>query len=161
MTVKNDFSVPWKGVFGETPGREIKSGQKIVLNRHFVLPHRRSAVKPGLAWARSARRARLRRHFRGSSQQAGSLPEAPDRGLRGTIRRTRVRVNPGLTAESPRTARSGASEGPAHRGPSEAPGQREPNSASGERGPAPTAVQHGCRVQRKDRRSTAERKEGS
>ena len=161
MTVKNDFSVPWKGVFGETPGRKIKSGQKIVLNRHFVLPHRRSAVKPGLTWARSARRARLRRRFRGSSRQAGSLPEAPDRGFGGRFGERGFVSILVLTAESPRTARSGASEGPAHRGPSEAPGQREPNSASGERGPAPTAVQHGCRVQRKDRRSTAERKEGS
>ena len=30
---------------------------------------------------------------------SGKPPEAPDRGLRGTIRRTRVRVNFGLTAE--------------------------------------------------------------
>ena len=93
------------------PGREIRSDRKIVLNRHFVLPHRRSAVKPGLAWARSARRARLRHRFGGSSRQAGSPPEAPDRGLRGTIRRTRVRVNPGLTVESTRLYRTAAGIG--------------------------------------------------
>ena len=33
------------------------------------------------------------------SQPASGTPEAPDRGLRGTIRRTRVRVNLGLTVE--------------------------------------------------------------
>ena len=76
-----------------------------------MLPHRRSAVKPGLTWAGSARRARLRHRFEGSSRQAGSPPEAPDRGLRGTTRRTRVHVNPGLTAESTRLYRTAAGIG--------------------------------------------------
>ena len=35
--LENDFSVPLRSVFGETPGREINPNQKIVLNRDFVL----------------------------------------------------------------------------------------------------------------------------
>ena len=52
MTVKNDFSVPYRSIFRETPGREIRSNQKIVLNRYFVLSHRRVSAKPPLAQTR-------------------------------------------------------------------------------------------------------------
>ena len=50
--VKNDFSVPYRSIFRETPGREIRSNQKIVLNRYFVLSHRRVSAKPPLAQTR-------------------------------------------------------------------------------------------------------------
>ena len=52
MTVKNDFSVPYRSVFGETPGRKIRFRRKIVLNRYFVLSHRRVSAKPPLAQTR-------------------------------------------------------------------------------------------------------------
>ena len=64
MTVKNDFPASWRSVFGETPGREIRSGRKIVLNRHFVLRGSPVPVKPRLMQARSTRRATPRRRRR-------------------------------------------------------------------------------------------------
>ena len=73
MTVKNDFSIEsnfatWYFSENAPPGN-----RKIVLNRDFVLVVSPAAVGPGLAWARSARRARLHHCFGGSSRQAGSL----------------------------------------------------------------------------------------
>ena len=72
MTVKNDFPTgsnfaTWRFSENAPPG-----SRKIVLNRHFVLRGSPSAVKPGLTWAGSARRAGLRHRFGGSSRQAGS-----------------------------------------------------------------------------------------
>ena len=57
------------------PGQS-KPGSRISKHEFvsFLVSQRRSpsAVKPGLAWAGSARRARLRHRFGGSSRQAGS-----------------------------------------------------------------------------------------
>ena len=72
MTVKNDFSIRSDFVTWRFSENAPLGSRKIVLNRHFVLRGSPSAVKPGLAWAGSARRARLRHRFGGSSRQAGS-----------------------------------------------------------------------------------------
>ena len=101
MTVKNDFSIRSDFVTWRFSENAPLGSRKIVLNRHFVLRGSPSAVKPGLAWAGSARRAGLRHRFGGSSRQAGSPPGAPDQGLRGAIRRTRVCVDFGSQRRSP------------------------------------------------------------
>ena len=156
MTVKNDFSIRSDFVTWRFSENAPLGSRKIVLNRHFVLRGSPSAVKPGLAWAGSARRARLRHRFGGSSRQAGSPPGASDQGFRGAIRRTRVRVDFGSQRKSPlcqtavdrgvgegwvrslRADRSDVSEGPSDgSGPSEAPDQkgsaRNPASMSSRR----------------------------
>ena len=88
---------------------------------------------------------------------SGKPPEAPDRGLRGTIRRTRVRFNLGLTvelvalrqtridrgwagspSEVPSALRKARPSGGG--GPSEAPGQGKPGSILVERELVPVLV---------------------
>ena len=93
MTVKNDFSVPYRSIFRETPGRKIRSNQKIVLNRHFVLSHRRVSAKPSLAQTRVRRissRTSPTERFSPPCPTGGTSRSAEGASLGGPIRPTSV-----------------------------------------------------------------------
>ena len=93
MTVKNDFSVPYRSIFRETPGRKIRFRRKIVLNRYFVLSHRRVSAKPPLAQTRVHRissRTPLTERF-DPPPPDGRTPRSAERtSLGGPIRPTSV-----------------------------------------------------------------------
>ena len=54
MTVKNDFSAEQDFATWRFSKNSLKGSEKIVLNRHFVLPPMRVYAKPRSAEARSA-----------------------------------------------------------------------------------------------------------
>ena len=101
MTVKNDFSALLRSIFGETPGREIRSDRKIVLNRHFVLrggslPLRQTGIgtRPCSLITEPSPGQTLRKAL--PVRRAGLSESARSGEARLEGRRTRTRIGPGL-----------------------------------------------------------------